>query len=81
MMCSDYEPEKGNSPHGVDHPQRPESIPFGRKMVHDLGHHPEAREDENVHFRVAKKSEEVLVEDGISPAGGIEERRVKVAIC
>ena len=30
-------------------------------MVYDLGYYPKAREDQDIHFGVAKESEEVLI--------------------
>lgn len=45
-----------------------------------MGDYPEARKNKNIDFWVTEESEEVLVENGVSSAGRVEEGRVKVSV-
>jgi len=49
-------------------------------MVYNLGDHTKAGKNENVHLGMPKKSEEVLVKNGIPPSRRIKEGGVEVAV-
>jgi len=50
-------------------------------MVYNLGDHSKAGKNENVHLWMTKKSEEVLVKNGISTPRRIKEGGVEVPVC
>lgn len=45
-----------------------------------MGNHPEAWENKDVNFGVAEESEQVLIQDWVSPSGRIEKGGVKVSV-
>jgi len=40
----------------------------------------ESRKNQNINFRVPKKSEQVLIKNGVSPSSRVKERSVEVTI-
>ena len=57
MVGSDNEAEDSNTNYGVDYPQSSEGFFFGCGIGDDVGDGSEAREDEDINFRVAEESE------------------------
>lgn len=46
-----------------------------------MGDHTKPWENKNVDFGVAKESEQVLIQDGVTPSCGVKEGCIKVTIC
>jgi len=46
-----------------------------------MGNNPEAREDKNIYFGVAKEPEEVLKENRVSSSCRVKERGVNFPVC
>lgn len=40
-----------------------------------------SRKNQNINFRVAKESEQMLIKDGVSTSGRVKEGCVEVAVC
>jgi len=50
-------------------------------LDNDLRNDTKAGQDENIDLRMPKESEKVLIEDWVTPAGRVEERRIKISVC
>jgi len=61
MMGSDNKPEEPNCQYGVNHAYSSEGVFLMGVMSDNVGDSAKCRENQNVDFRMAKKSEKVLV--------------------
>lgn len=60
MVCSDDEAQDSDPYYGIDYSKGPKGFGFARGVGDDMGDCAKSREDEDVDFWVAEKSEEVL---------------------
>jgi hypothetical protein len=73
------EADQADGDHGIGHAEIAEHR-LAREGGDDLADDAEARQDHDVDFGVAEEPEQVLVEDRVTAASRIEERRAEVAI-
>jgi len=73
------EADEADGHHGVGHGQVTEHR-LARERRDDVADDAEARQDQDVHFRVPEEPEQVLVHDRVAAAGGVEEVRVEVSV-
>ena len=71
MVGSNDEPQEPDRYYSSDHTHLPEWLFFTWIVSYALGDDPKARENENVHLRVTKKSEQMLLEDGVSSSSWV----------
>ncbi len=64
------EPDEADRDHGVGHAEIAEHA--ARQDRHDMADDAEARQDENVHFRVAEEPEQMLVQQRVAAAGRLK---------
>lgn len=73
MVCPHNKSQGADPEYGVDHPEGAEGFGLSRGVGDNVRNSPKAGENEDVDFWVAKKSEEMLVEDGVPAACGVKE--------
>lgn len=73
VVSSYDEAEKANSHYCSDHAYVSERFFFARVVGDNVRDYTEAREDEDIDFRVSEESEQMLVQDWVSSAGGVKE--------
>ncbi|KAF1854768.1 hypothetical protein Lal_00013172 [Lupinus albus] len=73
------EADDADRDHGVSHAEVAEHRLL-REGRDDLADDAEARQDHDIHFGMAEEPEQVLVQDRVTTAGRIEERRAEVAV-
>ena len=79
VVASDDEPEDSNGCNGVDHAELTEDRLSGEGGS-DMADDSEGWQDEDVDFRVAEESEEVLEEQRVATVGAIVEGGAEVPI-
>lgn len=75
-MSSDDEAKESDSHHCSDHTHVSERFFLARVVSNNVGDYTEAWENKNVDFGVPEEPEQVLVKDGVSPAGRVKEGSV-----
>ena len=73
------EADDADGDHGVGHAEITEDRLLGEGRD-DVADDAEARQDQNVHFRMTEEPEQMLEQDRVAAAGRIKERRAEVAV-
>jgi len=73
VVGSDDEAKEADGHYSSYYPHIPEGLFLTSIEGNNVGDHAESGEDENVDFRVAEESEQVLVEDRVPSSCGVEE--------
>ncbi|KAF1857671.1 hypothetical protein Lal_00014188 [Lupinus albus] len=79
VVSPHHEADDADGDHRVGHREVAEDR-LARERGDDVRHDAEGRQDHDVHFGVTEEPEQVLVQDRITAAGRVEERRAEVAI-
>jgi len=79
MVRPDDEAQNTDGNHRIDHRQIAEDRLF-REGRDDLADDAKGRQDDDVHFRVAKEPQDVLIKDRIAATGRIKEGGAEVAV-
>ena len=79
MVGPDHEADAADGDHGVSHAEIAEHR-LARKRGDDLADHAEARQNQDVHFRMPEEPEQMLEQDRIAAAMRIEEGGAEIPV-
>ena len=80
MVGPNNKAEEPDAEHGIDYTQSAKGGHFTGMMGDNMGDGTKAGEDEDIDFRMAEESEEMLIKNGVPPAPGVKEGGVEVPV-